>query len=568
MPISRVIVELSPSRVEVASLRGTTIAEWRCERVGRAEWPSPYTTELPECVGTITKLLAEMGIVTGTATVVYGAPGSVSGITSCAASINAAGAEQASLLAMANVADFPIEDCSSDTCTLFLDKATKGAGDVPAVAAQRHILACAEAEQRAAAICEALSGAGLTVERMIPADAVAGADAIRMATAERNEDDVAAIVWIGEHSTNLAVGVPGRLLLVRTISTGTEALAEVLCRPLRSRDADAPPVTLGHDAARTMLLTVGVPTAEAAIAGYPTLAGSALLPHLQPILQRLSIEIKQSLRFGVAEGERPRVRLRLAGPGAAVPGLGDAIASVSGFIFQSDASEANGPDALDSSTGGLIAALVRCPGLTISLLPAEARQAGRVRRARRALLVGAALALAYVGYETFDAYRTLRSERTKLDAMNSAQQSTEGPMAVRQLVMADRGALSEAERRLRKALDQTPDWASIMEAVAELTPREVRVESLDMGRGAGMGTMHMRGHIRFEEARDPAAVIHAYVAKLEELPVLGSVRLGATQRAALGGHDSQTFDLTIGAIALPPAYVATAPARAPMREGK
>ncbi len=568
MSIQRVIVELSPSRVEVTSLRGAAIGDWRCERVDRSEWPVPYTTALPDCVNTITKLLTEMGIVKATATVVYAATGSVTGLTSCAASINAGGAEQASLLALANVADFPIEDCPSDTCTLFVDKATKAVGDAPAIAAQRHILACAEAEQRALAICEALTGAGLIVDRMIPADAVAAADAIRLATTARSLDEICAVVWIGEHSTNLAVGSPGRLMFARTTSTGTEALAEVLCRPLRARDPEAPPVTLAYDAARAMLLTVGVPMADATIPGHPTLAGSALLPHLQPILQRLSIEIKQSLRFGVAEADRPRIRLRLAGPGAAVPGLGEAIARASGFVFESEMNDAHAPDALDSSTGGLLAALVRCPNLTISLLPSEARQARKVRRARKALAIGAALALAYVGFETFDSYRKLGAEQDRLTKINAAFQSSEGPMAVRQQVMADRAALTDAERRLRKALDQTPDWSTILEAMAETTPPEVRLETLDMIRDAGKGTMHVRGHIRFEEARDPATTIHTYVSKLEQVPLIESVRLGATQRAALAGHDSQTFDLTMSAFALPPASGTTATAGAHSQEGK
>ena len=262
------------------------------------------------------------------------------------------------------------------------------------------------------------------------------------------------------------------------------------------------------------------------------------------------------------------MRLHLAGPGAAVPGLGEAIARVSGFVFEANANDPNAPDALDSATGGLLCALVRCPGLTITLLPADARQAGKVRRARKALMVGAAVALAYVGFETFDSYRGLARERTKLDTINSAYQSSEGPMAVRRLVMADRAALTDAERRLRKALDQTPDWATILETIAETTPPEVRLETLDMSRDSGKGNMHLRGHIRFEEARDPASTIHAYVAKLEGVPLVESVRLGATQRAALAGHDSQTFDLTIKTIALPPGIKSSASAGAQSQEGK
>ena len=63
MSIQRVIIELSPSRIEVATTRNGVLGEWRRERVARAEWPSPFTTVLPEAADVIGKLLAEMGVV-------------------------------------------------------------------------------------------------------------------------------------------------------------------------------------------------------------------------------------------------------------------------------------------------------------------------------------------------------------------------------------------------------------------------------------------------------------------------------------------------------------------------
>ncbi len=552
MSIQRVIIELSPSRIEVATTRNGVLGEWRRERVARAEWPSPFTTVLPEAAGVIGKLLAEMGVSAASATVIYSTPGSVTGLTSCAASINTAGAEQAAMLALTNMADFPIEDAPSDSCTLLTDRASRKRGDPDAPMPQRHILACADSEDRAAALCEALSLPGIAIEGLVPAEAVATADAMRLATASSDTSEIAAVVWIGEHSTSLAVGTPGRLFFVRTITAGTEALAEVLCRPLRSRDADAAPITLSHEEARTLLMGVGVPAPDALIPGYPNLAGSALLPHLQPILQRLSIEIKQSLRFGVSEDNRAHVRLRLAGPGAAVPGLGDAISRVSGFGFDAVIDPNHPPDANDSSCGGLIAAFSRCPTLSICILPAQVRQVRTLRKARKALLIGAALAFSYVGYETFDAYSTLRSERGRLTELTSAMVSSQGPMAVRQNAMASCAAMADAERRLRKAMDQSPDWATMLEIISHATPAEMRLTSLDMTRNPTRCAIDMRGHIRFEEVADPAALIRSYVKKLESVPLVDGVRLGAASRAPLAGHDAQTFSLTIGVLPLPP----------------
>ncbi|MGH7290417.1 MAG: hypothetical protein ACREJT_04355, partial [Myxococcota bacterium] len=486
---------------------------------------------------------------------IYAAPGSVTGLTSCATSINAAGAEQAATLALTNIADFPTEDAPSATCTLFVDRAHKKGRSAPETPAQRHILACADSEERTSALCEAITRAGLSVDALVPAEAVAMADAIRRCTTSIDPNEIAAVAWIGEHSTSFAVGSHGRLCFARTISSGTETLAEVLCRPLRARAPEAAPVQLDYQQARTLFLAVGVPAPDALIAGHPTLAGSALLPHLQPILQRLSTEIKQSLRFGVAEADRVRIRLHLAGPGAAVPGLGEAIARLSGFPFEptdfTTAGPTGGPDALDSSTGGLIRAMASSPNLSIRVLPAAARQARKMRSARNALLIGAAVAMAYVGYEAIDAYSTLGSERSKLAAATAELQRSQGPMAVRQEAIAARAALTDAERRLRKAMDQTPDWAAMMEIISQTTPESVRLSTLDMVRDGGRCTISLRGHIRFGEVSDPAVTIRSYVEAFEALPAVESVRLGATSRAALAGHDSQAFDLTLSVVPLP-----------------
>ena len=241
-------------------------------------------------------------------------------------------------------------------------------------------------------------------------------------------DEISAIVWFGEHSTQLAVGCPGRLLLVRTIATGLENLAVRLCRPLRARWG-CRGVAAHHPRARqragSSLLSAGVPAPHAPIPAYPTLVGSSLLPHLQPVLQRLTIEIKQSLRFGVAEEDRSKVVLRVAGPGAAVPGLCEAIARAAGFPYEPDAELERSADALDSSTGGLIAARA-CPSLVLALAPAEVRSARHTRRSRRALLVGAGLALAFIGYETADAFLSLRADRAKLAGLTATMHSARG----------------------------------------------------------------------------------------------------------------------------------------------
>ncbi len=101
----------------------------------------------------------------------------------------------------------------------------------------------------------------------------------------------------------LAVGRPGRLAFVRSIGVGTESFADALVRPLRARAAETAPVSLDRESVRSVLRQVGIPSPDALIPGHPELTGASLLPVLHPVIQRLALEIKQSVRFGVEDAD-------------------------------------------------------------------------------------------------------------------------------------------------------------------------------------------------------------------------------------------------------------------------
>lgn len=589
MPRSRVIIELSPSRVEVGVVKGRAVETWRSKRFPRSDWPQaqaeapsapagapglpgmpsrgplaaaaptvdPFKAALTDSAEAIIAILRELEIERPGATVIYHARGSHAELSSCAASIATANAEQAARLALGNTADFPVDDAPVDTCTLLVDSATKGGES----ARQRHTLIAGDAEHRLAALHDLLSAADISVERMIPAEAVAIADAVRAATADAAEAPaVTAALFIGEHETTLAVGKPGRLIFVRTIASGTESIADALTRPLRPRAPTDPLVNLGHTQARALLLEVGVPTPDALIPSQPTLAGSALLPHLQPVLQRMAVELKQSLRFGVSEADRPNVRIVALGPGAAVPGLADAFARLSGFALAGG--EHPVPvDAQDSSTGGLIAGFTRSTACSINLLPEPARAVVRRHALRRAMIAGALVALAYIGFEAVDSRARLAGVRSQIQRIQSQAQAEQGPALVRQRALEARQNLATVESRIRATLGDSPDAAAMWRSIAAQTAPDLRVLNLSLSRPStstgsdAEPSIALRAYIRLEDAPDPAARVKEYLDALGALPLVKAVRLGGAQRINVAGRDAQVFDATIVPVAFPHAGV-------------
>ncbi|MBY0311861.1 MAG: hypothetical protein K2W85_07310 [Phycisphaerales bacterium] len=572
MSTPRIIIELSPSRIEVGVIRPTLSGamrpvEWRAERLALAEWPTPFTTALPELQTTLTKLLAELHITHAAATLIPFSPGSVSLVAPIPRTVSTATAEQAAKLAMTGVADFPVDDAPYDTLLLHTDPsskakstATEDADSVP----QQHVLACADAEERSSALCAMLEAAGLSVDRILPAESVAIAETVRCSMDASANAEAACVVWLGEHFTTLAASSHGRLLFVRTIATGTEMLVDALRRPLRSRDTDEGPLTLDPAGARNLLLTAGIPAPDADIPGHPQLIGSAILPHLQPLVQRLSVEIKQSLRFGVSDALRPSVQLKFIGPGSAVPNFAKTIARAAGFSILAETASDDLADAQDSCTGGLIAAFVRNPELSIALLPRDRRHTRSLRSIRRAMLIGSALAVAFVAYEAFDSHNRLSQERARLAAETARIQADAPALAAREQSAQASMALSAVEQRVRTTMTAGADWSPALSALSNATPEPVRVNTLSMQAADATPTISVRGHVRFHPSADPPSIIRAYVAALQQLPIVQSVTLGATSRAAISGHDAQVFELSIKVVPLPPRYLLPSATRPPV----
>jgi hypothetical protein len=580
LPKQRVIIEISPSRVEVGLLKGSVVERSGFERFNRADWPAPpnQAQAIAETREPLLKLVADLCVAKASATVIYTAAGSVANLTSCPAAVSPGAAEQAARLALTSIADFPLDDAPVDSCLLLAEKpgpkakpaqaeappepapSASSSNSTPAPApapgqpaAQKHVLLVADAENRVAALVAMVEAAGLCVDALIPADAVAMARAVDAATAPRESSDILAALWMGEHASMLAVGLPGRLLFARPISGGTESLADALTRPLRPRDPEAQTVNLKHDQARTLLLACGVPAPDAEVIGHPTLAGSALLPHLQPLLQRLSVELKQSIRFGVAEPDRPRVRLALLGPGAAVPALAAAIARLAA-LQAAPAGDAPEPDALESSSGGLIAALLAAPHLSVALMSQSVRESATRRTLRKALLVGGIVGAAFVGLQFADARAALSKAQTTLADLRARSQAQEGPAAVRQMTFAARQAVAAAEGRVIRLLGSGADAAAVYAELARLTPDSVRLLSADLSREPAPAPIRLavRGYVRLDAAVEPAQAIKSYVDALAASPLVESVRLGATQRTTMRGYDSQSFDLAVTIVPVPP----------------
>jgi hypothetical protein len=306
-----------------------------------------------------------------------------------------------------------------------------------------------------------------------------------------------------------------------------------------------------------MLDATGIPSPDQSIPDYPSLTGASLLPHLQPVLQRLMIDTKQSLRFGVSEAERPNIRLCIAGPGGAIPNLAAIVARQCGFPL----SETGAPTTIEdcSSTTGAIAAVVAAATLTKGQLPAEARAAAGIARVRRALIYGAAAAVAIVGFEAVYARICASALEHRLTEITSRSEHEHGPEMLRERAIASRLLLSGAENRMATALGDSPDFASVLATLSECAPETVRLTGIEItsspasapGAAPAGGKCVVHGYVRLADSSDASGLIKQLVDRLTAVPLVADVHLGATNRGQNRGQDSQNFEITLRLVALP-----------------
>lgn len=539
MSQTRAIIELAPSRLTLSVLRAGKVTDSRTLRFDRTEWPQPWISALPELSDPLQRFVSELACAHAQTTIIYTAPGALATVTSCPAGAGLANAERAARLALANVADFPIELSATGTTCLLQERPPRSGSS--SWIANNHILAAADAEERTQPLCDWAAQAGLDPVRVINSDVLALHDAVQTVTSS-HEEGVRAMLWIGEHSSVLAAGAAGRLLFVRTVAAGIEPVAEALTNPLKPLDASADTVLLSREQARRVFLAVGVPAPDQEIPGHPSLQGSTLLPHLQPAVQRLSIEAKQSLRFGVPEALRASVRLSLIGPGAAIPRLGEVIARAAGVPYHPAARQ--GP-------ASLIETLLGYPKLPINVAPRETRAIGAARSLRSALLAGVACAALLVGFEYIATGAQISKENAKLKAARSAASAQSD--AARALVQAisAQTALGAIESRMHSALSDAPCFPELLLQLST-APAQIRLGSIELSSDIKSGhRATLMGKVLLSEVPNPGSAINNFISDLANIPVVESARLGATQRTQSDRAETQSFEINLSLLGVP-----------------
>ncbi|MFG0305221.1 MAG: hypothetical protein ACF8Q5_03285 [Phycisphaerales bacterium JB040] len=278
------------------------------------------------------------------------------------------------------------------------------------------------------------------------------------------------ICRISSDCTVLVVRHPGKADVVRVIDFGIRSIARVYARAATQRQ-----VRLSQHELWSKVMTHGVSWGGK---DSDDRVVRDALPLLAPVIQRINIELKQTLRYRVAEGTRVS-RIRFSGLGRRVPGL---CASISGHLELEHDARSDGPKPVETADGSGVRrhdfgrdAIAILRGVT-PFLPRALERRRAIRRLSAITAQGAMIALAMVAGEWAAGTVALRDETgastALLEEVSHLRESVDSDAKLRR----ERAEVLDHVLALDEALDHAPHWPAAARAVLDCDP--LRVENI------------------------------------------------------------------------------------------
>ncbi len=547
MPKKSVVIQISPTSVEVAVLAGGVCIA-HTERAATSP-DAPAAACVDSLRQTVADCVADLGARGLSGFIVSSLHGASVAVVDVAHGAGAAAGTPAAKLALVEVSHHSLDEHPFSSSVLCVDPAGAGTRN-------RHILAACDQDANVQALVELGGFAGVRVRGVIPADALEINAGVH--TSVDTQSVVSTNLWLGRRSSVLTCRVNGGVKFVRSLSVGLDQITLALCRPLRMTNdpGDLRDVKLTEREARELLLTTGVPAPDSRFCTRRGIDGACVLPALQPVMQRLAIEIKQSLRFGLSEEQRAGLSLRVDGPGADVPRLPELIARQAGV--SATVVPAVGACVPVSQGVSMRTAWHHVGETCVTLMPWREVRRQDAARFGAAAWAGVALAVAFVIGAGWWTSEDLSEARTRLETLNSPAD----PALVQNKHVAERiervnALLRSIEARVDRAMGQTADHGAVLRAVARSTPPDFALSRIEVSAGEKGGTLSLAGQALWLDENAFGGALRTYCAKLGEWPVVRQVSIGNTGRLnpstaeAASGH---RFELKAGVVTLPRSY--------------
>jgi len=547
VPKRRAVLDISASRLELTVLSGNEVASSHSQRVSIPEYSENWPRSLDSAAAQLASLVKSAGAAGLETTIIYQSPSSAVLVAPVHAGAGPKQARQAASLALSDAANRQLPDSPHDLERIWVDPDAEGPEAAPR---QAHFLGIADTEEGCAALARLVKDAGLSPSGLIPVECLGVVAAVDAAIEGSKASGSACIaISCGEHVSTLVAATAGRLRFVRRIGIGSEMLVEALAREVRTSGPEGKTLTLDRAQAAELLFRNGIPSRGQPFDTELGIGADAVLPLVQPVLQRCIVEIKQSLRFGLDEKERGGAKLIPMGLGSRIGRLMQLIAEQCALTIEDKA--AASPKEPSSTACGPIRQWMTGRQFTVRVLPSFMRRQQAARRVRRGMLVGFGAAAALIAFNAFNVRMELDAQLKRVEKARTNLESTRPITDLNLRMIAAQTGVANAKQRINARLSTSCLWDGAMVALSQCTPESVKINECHMTFVGGKPVCRITGQTPMPATGDANAVLRSFLDALGSVPIVKSTRLGATQRADSDAGPIQSFEMTITFVDLP-----------------
>jgi len=535
VPTPKVIIMLMPHRIDVV----VTGPQGASESIalpapGLPADPDAWMHAISTLVGPVGQAAVRMGIRGARTTILYRSPFQATDVSVFPVTSLADSAEGARLALLESL---PGAALATVTDTFALGT------DTHEGVTRQHVVASGDREDVLNALHKLIVEAGLRFESAVPIDAAISILVARQTL--RGKTRTTCLLHIGESASFITARIGDATVLARRIGFGTATMAAALTRPI-IRPGDDVEVSLSTEAAAAMLASVGIPDRDHVVDETTELRGRDVLPLLQPALQRLMVEVRQSIRFGVHEEHHRDLTIELCGPGARIRGLDRVIQEECGLPVHVARSDENAGTMTDAAT--LLEHPISITG--IALRPVAIEQSRRTASFRRRIWLGAAAAMMLVAFDGVRRHAIISELEQRHAAATSYTADADADHARRTVIVNALSTVHATEAHIHRTHGGTPDLHASMQELSLIIPESIRFTSIAFRTVQDRMVGDIAGISR-GTGDDGSEQLTRFVRALEESPLFEHVVLGNIQAAHFGTAEGLRFSISFAAANLP-----------------
>lgn len=377
------------------------------------------------------------------------------------------------------------------------------------------VIAVSERDDTANTIYAWVTRCGGTLATIQPAQAAVLEDAVASIS---DADDRQATCVIGQEWSAVVAGDKEGVELARIFELGFRSLADVFARAYK------PGEVLSGQEAEAALMSIGVPVKRGTI---PDELRRDLLPQIAPIVQRISVEIKQTLRFGLAGNDAPKV-LAIRGPGASIPEIENVLSEGTDMHVRAGRSDSNtaGQHAVFSSDSSEFAfgsdAVNR---LAMTPRPAIAEQGAGLFK--KASLAGACCAALVIAGE----YAWVKQQQSDLQPGFDAISADVAAIVSEREHIEEASALAYRTAISGLAVEQStpvqPDIAKALTMISDAVNDNAMFNGIEFRLSSDEASVFLSGHAEGDTEDAAGQTLAEMVTFLESHALISRIEMGA-----------------------------------------